>query len=108
VKREPLISNVGIVLANLRVPVTPDDTVHLATSAVADAGGRGAAAIWFPERFVPGYRWPGQEAPPPDAAFLERTWTAVADAAGCARVAVILGTERRAAAAAGASVSRTG
>jgi predicted amidohydrolase len=78
----------------MRVPTTPDDSVRLATSAVADAGRRGAAVICFPECFVPGYRWPGQEAPSPDPAFLERAWAAVADAARLARVAVILGTER--------------
>ena len=32
--------------------------------------------------------------PPPDAAFLERAWSAVAAAAGRANVAVVLGTER--------------
>ena len=50
--------------------------------------------ICFPECFVPGYRWPGQETSPPDPAFLARAWAAVADAARLARVAVILGTER--------------
>ena len=50
--------------------------------------------ICFPECFVPGYRWPGQEAPPPDPAFLQRAWAAVADAARLAGIAVILGTER--------------
>jgi len=50
--------------------------------------------ICFPECFVPGYRWPGQETPPPDPVFLERACAAVADAARRARVAVILGTER--------------
>ena len=93
-ERRTLISGVRIALANIRVPATPDDSVRLATSAVADAGRRGAAVICFPECFVPGYRWPGQEAPSPDPAFLERAWAAVADAARLARVAVILGTER--------------
>jgi len=32
--------------------------------------------------------------PPPDAAFLERTWTAIGAAAARASVAVVLGTER--------------
>jgi predicted amidohydrolase len=32
--------------------------------------------------------------PPPDAAFLERAWAAVAEAAAAAGVAVVLGTER--------------
>lgn len=89
-----LIGNVRIALANIRVPATPADSVCLATSAVADAGRRGAAVICFPECFVPGYRWRGQRAPSPDPAFLERAWTDVADAARRARVGVILGTER--------------
>ena len=68
--------------------------MHLATLAIADAGQRGATLICFPECFVPGYRWPGHEAPPPDPVFLKHAWTAVADAAQLAGVAVILGTER--------------
>lgn len=89
-----LIDNVRIALANIRVPTTPDDSVRLATSAVADAGRQGAVVICFPECFVPGYRWPGHKAPSPDPAFLERAWAAVAEAAQRERVAVILGTER--------------
>src|SRR5258708_2939835 len=85
---------VRIALANIRVPATPDESVRLATSAVADAGRKGALVICFPECFVPGYRWPGTTAPPPDPAFLERAWADVADAARTARVTVILGAER--------------
>ena len=88
------MSVVRIALANLRVPSTPDESVVLAKSAVADAGRRGATVICFPECFIPGYRWPGTTAPAPDPAFLERAWADVAEAAGGARVAVILGTER--------------
>jgi predicted amidohydrolase len=76
------------------VPTTPDDSVRLATSAVIDAGHRGAVAICFPECFVPGYRWPDQDAPAPDLGFLERAWAAVGEAARLAHIAVILGTER--------------
>jgi predicted amidohydrolase len=76
------------------VPSTPDDSVRLATSRVADAGHRGAAVICFPECFVPGYRWPGQAAPAPDPVFLEGAWAEVAEAARRAHVTVILGTER--------------
>jgi predicted amidohydrolase len=93
-ERRTVISNIRIALANIRVPTTLDDSVRLATSAVADAGRRGAAVICFPECFVPGYRWPTQATPRPDPAFLERAWAAVADAARLAGVAVILGTER--------------
>jgi predicted amidohydrolase len=43
---------------------------------------------------VPGYRTPGKKIPPPDAAFLERAWSAIAETAAAANVAVVLGTER--------------
>lgn len=88
------MSSVRIALANLRVPATPDDSVRLATAAVAEAGRRHAAVVCFPECFIPGYRWPGQEAPPSDSAFLEDARAAVADAARAAGVTVVLGTER--------------
>jgi len=88
------MSSVRVALANLRVPATPDESVRSATSAVADAGRRGASVICFPECFVPGYRWPGVAAPPPDPVFLEGAWADVSAAAAAARVTVILGTER--------------
>jgi predicted amidohydrolase len=85
---------VRIALANLRVPATPDESVTLATAAVADAGRQGALVICFPECFIPGYRWPGTSLPPPDPAFLDEARRAVADAARRAGITVILGTER--------------
>jgi predicted amidohydrolase len=88
------MSTVRIALANLRVPATREESVVLATSAIADARRQGATVICFPECFVPGYRWPGSTAPAPDPAFLERAWSGVADAARNARITVILGTER--------------
>ena len=88
------MSSVRVALANLRVPATPDESVRSATSAVADAARRGASVICFPECFVPGYRWPGVAAPPPDPVFLEGAWADVSAAAAAARVTVILGTER--------------
>jgi len=88
------VSSIRIALANLRAPRTREESVALATSAVADAGRRGASVICFPECFVPGYRWPGTAAPPPDPAFLEYGWSEVGAAARAARITVILGTER--------------
>ncbi|MDE3152031.1 MAG: carbon-nitrogen hydrolase family protein, partial [Gemmatimonadota bacterium] len=85
---------VRIALANVRVPATREESVQLATSAVAEAGRKGARVICFPECFIPGYRWPGTTAPPPDAAFLERALSQVASAAKAAGITVILGTER--------------
>jgi predicted amidohydrolase len=86
--------SVRIALANLRVPATREDSVALATAAIAEAARLGASVVCFPECFVPGYRWPGTQMPPPDTAFLERAWSEVAGAARAARIAVILGTER--------------
>ncbi len=88
------MSVIRVALANVREPSTREDSVRLATSAVAEAGRRGAAVICFPECFIPGYRWPGRTMAPPDAAFLEHAWADVANAARDARVTVILGTER--------------
>lgn len=88
------MNTVRIALANIRVPVTPKESVALATSAVAEASQKGALVICFPECFIPGYRWPDQTAPPPDPIFLEQAWADVADAAKAANITVILGTER--------------
>jgi predicted amidohydrolase len=88
------VSTVRIALANVRAPRTREESVDLATSAVAEAGRERATVVCFPECFIPGYRWPGLAAPPPDPAFLERAWAAVADAARQAHITVILGTER--------------
>lgn len=88
------MSIVSIALANVREPSSPDDSVALATTAIADAGGQGASVICFPECFIPGYRWPGRAMPAPDAAFLERAVAEVARAAADAEITVILGIER--------------
>src|SRR5690349_24191517 len=88
------MSTVRIALANIRHPSTPDESIALAEHAIAEAGGQGAAIICFAECYVPGYRAPAKNVPPPDAAFLGRAWSAVAAAAARARVAVVLGTER--------------
>lgn len=85
---------IRIALANLRVPATPNESIQLATSAIAEASRQGAIVICFPECFVPGYRWPGTKLPSPDIEFLERARAEVAVAARAARITVILGTER--------------
>jgi predicted amidohydrolase len=83
-----------IALANVAYPDSPDDAVARARRAIADAGRQGALIVAFPECYVPGYRTPDRVIPPPDAAYLERAWTAIAEAARDAGVAVALGTER--------------
>lgn len=83
-----------IALANIRLAATPDESVRLAIDAIDAASRERVDIICFPECYVPGYRVPGKDAPPPDRAFLERAWKAIAEAAGRANVAVVLGTER--------------
>jgi len=83
-----------IALANIRFPASPEESVTLAEQAIAQAGVERANIVCFPECYVPGYRGTGKRVPPPDAAFLERAWTAIRAAAAKANVAVILGTER--------------
>lgn len=88
------MTTVRIALANLPYPHTPEGSVASAERAIAQAGAERADLICFPECFVPGYRCMGKQVPAPDAAFLERAWSAVAAAAAKANVGVVLGTER--------------
>ena len=83
-----------IALANVRFPATPGESVALACGAITHAAAEGARIVCFPECYVPGYRGMGREPPPPDPAFLERAWSAVAEAAARGGITVILGTER--------------
>jgi len=85
---------VRLALANLQMPASPDESVTLAAAAIADAAVEGADVICFPECYVPGYRTPAREMPPPDADFLESAWTTIAGDAKDANVADVLGTER--------------
>ena len=85
---------VRIALANIRFPESPEESITLSERAIADAASGGAEVVCFPECYVPGYRMPGKNVAPLDAVFLERAWAAVAEAAGKANVAVVLGTER--------------
>ncbi len=88
------MSTFRIALANIRYPATPEESIAVAERAIADASNEGADVVCFPEAFVPGYRTPGKDVPPPDSAFLERAWSAIAAAAGRSEIAVVLGTER--------------
>lgn len=88
------MSIVRIALANLLYPRTRDESVAYAREAISQAAGCQAAIICFPEVYVPGYRAPGRNTLPPDAAFLERAWSDITESARIAGVAVVLGTER--------------
>jgi predicted amidohydrolase len=88
------MSTVRIALANIRCAATPEESVVLARAAIEHASVEGADIVCFPECYVPGYRAPGKAVPPPDAAFLDRAWSSIAQAAADAHIAVVLGTER--------------
>ncbi len=88
------MSTYRIALANLRFPSSPDESVTLTEEAVARASVERADLICFPECYVPGYRAKDKRIPPPDAAFLDRAWSRIAEAAARAKVTVVLGTER--------------
>jgi predicted amidohydrolase len=88
------VSTVRIALANLRYPASPNDSVMHALAAVSAAAEEGASVVCFPESYVPGYRAGGKNVPPPDPAFLEEAWDAIAAAARASAITVILGTER--------------
>lgn len=83
-----------IALANLRFPATPQESIVLAVQAIDQASLGGARIVCFPECFVPGYRGVGKAVPPPDAGFLERAWSGIAEAAAKGNITVVLGTER--------------
>ncbi len=83
-----------IALANLRFPANREESITLAEQAIAQASVERAGLVCFPECYIPGYRTRGKPISPPDAAFLERAWSAIAAAAAKAKIAVVLGTER--------------
>jgi predicted amidohydrolase len=85
---------IRIALANIRAATSPDESVSLAQDAISRAAAENARIVCFPECYVPGYRWPGKVIPPPDAAFLEHAWAAIAETAVASDIAVVLGTER--------------
>lgn len=80
-----------VALANLPYPASPDDSVARVIAAIEQAE---ADLIAFPECYVPGYRGLGHSPPPADQAWLDQAFARIAEAAGKARVAVVLGTER--------------
>jgi len=88
------MSTTRIALANIRAATSPDESVAHALAAIEQAAAEQALIVCFPECYVPGYRWPGKYIPPPDAAFLERAWAAIAESARTSNIAVVLGTER--------------
>jgi predicted amidohydrolase len=88
------VSTFPIALANLCFPSSRAESVAVAEEAIRQAAIKRARLICFPECYIPGYRAPGKQIPPPDPAFLAEAWSRVRAAAARDNIAVILGTER--------------
>ena len=85
---------VRVALATLPFPDSPDDSVARVVRAMQDARDAGARVVCFAECYVPGYRAPSRQVPPPDAAWLEQAYARLAAAAGRIGIAAVIGTER--------------
>ncbi len=86
---------IRIALANLPYPASPEESVHLAERAIADAAREQVAVLAFPESYIPGYRGEAWVRPPADPDFLESAWARLQRATAAAGLTVALGTERR-------------
>ena len=88
------MTTLRLALATLAPAPSPTESVARAIAAMHEAAHAGARLVAFPECYVPGYRWPGRAAAPPDRAFLAEAHAALARAAGEARLVAVVGTER--------------
>ena len=88
------VTTLRLALATLPPAATPAESVTRAVAAMHDAARAGAKLVAFPECYVPGYRWPGRDHPPPDLAFLAAAHDALVRGAGEAGIVAVVGTER--------------
>lgn len=80
-------------LATPRAAATLDDGLATVKRFMAEAAGRDVAIVCFPETFLPGYRGPDFQTPPPDQAAQERALRDVRALAREHRVAAIVPME---------------
>lgn len=82
-----------IALASPRIATSINGGLENVRALVADAAGRGAEIVCFPEAYVPGLRGLDFDVPPFTRADQDRVLAAAADCARTSRIAVIFGTE---------------
>ena len=82
-----------IALASPPVPSSIADGLNHVRSFTADAAGRGARIVCFPEAYLPGLRGQDFEVPAWSAADEERVTSAVREVARASRIAMVVGIE---------------
>ena len=82
-----------IALASPRVAASVEGGLEKVRQSLAEAAGRGARIVCFPEAYLPGLRGLDFEVPPFDPAQQERALRAVGQWARAYRIATILGME---------------
>jgi len=87
------MSTIRAALANVRFPVSRDESVEIVLSAMTLAAEGGAEIVCFPECIVPGYRIESDDVPP-DQEWLEQAWATIDAKAKELNIWIILGTER--------------
>lgn len=83
-----------IALASPRIASTLGEGLEQVRRWIAEASGRGAEIVCFPEAYLPGLRGQDFEVPPFDRADQERALEAVAEWSRESAIATILGMER--------------
>jgi predicted amidohydrolase len=80
-------------LATPRVASSVEECLEKIRRFIADAAGRGARIVCFPEAYLPGLRGLDFDVPPFDRTQQERALQAVSDWARASKIAVVLGME---------------
>src|SRR4051812_13885017 len=82
-----------IALATPRVAASVEEGLERTRHALAEAAGRGAAVVCFPEAYLPGLRGLDFDVPPFDRDQQERALRASAEWARAYKIAAVLGME---------------
>src|SRR5215831_17434117 len=83
-----------VALASPRPASSLVDGLERVGRLTADAAGRGARIVCFPEAYLPGLRGQDFDVPPYDSAAQDRALAAVSQFARASRIAIVIGMER--------------
>ncbi len=88
------MTTLRIALANIEIPLSPEDSVERVLRVLPEAAYAGARVVCFPEAYVPGYPWGARRPGPVSVSFLQDAHATIAREAAKNNIAVVLGTER--------------